>query len=116
MFDDDQLIPFQLLESKDDGLSAHIEMKGKFLLYQAVPLLQLAREDHLLQSIVDISIKISSLQLLLKNFFYNFYRHHVFHKNPFPDFYPSTAPQGSVKGRINKKPASSFFALFQKPL
>lgn len=39
IFHNDQLILFQLLEGKDDRLSAHIELESKFLLDQSLSLL-----------------------------------------------------------------------------
>ena len=39
MFDDNQLILFELLEGKDDRLPAHIKLEGKFFLYQPLPFL-----------------------------------------------------------------------------
>jgi len=46
IFHNDQFILFQLLEGKDDRLSAHIKLESKFLLDQPLSLLQLAGVNH----------------------------------------------------------------------
>ncbi len=58
IFHNDQLILFQLLEGKDDRLSAHIELESKFLLDQPLSLLQFSGVDHHPQFSINLAVEI----------------------------------------------------------
>ena len=58
IFHYDQPFLFQLLEGKDDRLSAHIELEGKFFLDQSLSFLELSGVNHHPQFSINLAVEI----------------------------------------------------------